>query len=388
MKYLATGDLHLNARSWLGPEFLDEQAKVWRAICELAVSEQVDALLFAGDAFEHRRPTPAELRAFQEPLSLLYEAEIPALAVLGNHDRDSADGVTALEVATWESCMSVHREPGVWRDSIATMPWTPIGRLIAAQNGGDRDALNAQAAELLIDTARGLREQVTEPAILMLHWSVSGSALPNGLPVDQLREPVLPVTELEEQGWDAVVCGHIHKAQLMGSEDARGPLFYVGSAMPLNFGEADVEHGCWLLDYSDAILPYRFVPLDGPRFVTINWASQDYAHLPPLALDSADGAVLRLRYTVTAEEARRIDQRELRQALLDAGAWKVVVQPQIVREERARVEGMDESLSELQALDAYIASHFAAQMPSDEEALALAERMRDRTKDYLEAARS
>lgn len=387
MKFLCTGDQHFDERSWLGPEWLGEQERVWQSIVDLAIAEEVDAVLHAGDVFQHRRPTPAELRAFQRPLYDLFRHGIDTLVIAGNHDVSAADYPSALELFSEHA--DVHREPGIWRGNVATLPWTPIGRLIAAQNGGDRDALNAQAADLLVDTARGLREQVSEPAILMLHWSVSGSALPNGLPVDQLREPVLPVTELEEQGWDAVVCGHIHKAQLMGSEDARGPLFYVGSPMPLNFGEGGDDHGCWILDYADAVSPARFVPLDGPRFVTIDdftahdleWWTDAIKHdrgldlvLPPVV-----GAIVRIRYQATAEEAARIDQREIREALLDAGAWKVVVQPQIVREERARVEGMDESMGELEAVAAWADANGIDEAATSDLVHA--------TKAYLEAVR-
>jgi hypothetical protein len=61
------------------------------------------------------------------------------------------------------------------------------------------------------------------------------------------------------------------------------------------------------------------------------------------------GAVVRVRYTATEEQARRIDQRALRQALLDAGAHRVFIQPTIVRAERARVEGLDETIDEVEA---------------------------------------
>src|SRR5205814_1684568 len=121
--------------------------------------------------------------------------------------------------------------------TVATLPWVHPGRLIAA-HGRDvsRDETNSVVAELLLEAARGLRAQINgdAPAILLLHWSISGSSLPTGLPVDQLREPVIPHDELLALGFDAIIAGHIHLRQTIGHPlDQVRPAFYVGSPLPL-----------------------------------------------------------------------------------------------------------------------------------------------------------
>ena len=93
--------------------------------------------------------------------------------------------------------------------------------------------------------------EVNGPRILVGHWSISGASTPSGIPTDQFREPVIPLAELEQIGFDAVVFGHIHKPQTLQGISSR-PIFYVGSPMALNFGETGSEHGAWLLDFVGA----------------------------------------------------------------------------------------------------------------------------------------
>lgn len=382
MKFLATGDLHLGhgVERW-GPERLDDQAAVWRRILTMARDESVDAVLFAGDLFERRRPTPEEMLAAEWPLVEHREESGPrVIAIPGNHDLTTAEAGCGLDVLAAAGLIELYRTPAVplvgdpgSGMAVATLPWTPISRLVATRNGGDRDALYQEAAALLHSTARGLREKIDGSAVLLGHWSMSGAVTPTGREAGLDFGVVLDATEIESQGWDAVILGHIHKPQLLGSEDSPGPMFYVSSPLCLNFGEATVEHGVWLFDTehvpsSAEPVGYRFVPIESRPFVTID---ADFTDHPPADLDAdgqigfflaasdgiPDDAIVRVRYTATEEQARRIDQATLRQALLDAGAWRVTIRPEIVRESRARVQIETETLTELDALDLWITAN-------------------------------
>jgi DNA repair protein SbcD/Mre11 len=400
MKLLCTGDLHLGAGSDYGREpgeRLAEQEAVWDRIVDLAIEQDVDALLHAGDVFERRRPTPSEMLAFARPLRRLRDRMSDILIVVGNHDVEAFDRPAGVEL--FADLVDVHREPGVWgtfaRTFVCTLPWTPVANLVARNGGGDRDELHARAAELLLDTARDLRAQCPDagPKILLLHWSVSGAALPTGLPTDTLREPVIPLAELEQLSFDAIVMGHIHKGQLLATNPVEPeiPIFYVGSPMPLNFGEASVPHGVWILELDGvhgATVP-EFVPIESRPFVTLELdglsLSTSGVNGVYLCFDAeADGivgAIVKVRYHATADQARHIDHAAIRQALLDAGAHKVfAIEPSIEREQRARVEGVDEDLTPVDAMHAY------AEANSIDRDTELA--MLERTGRYLEAVGS
>lgn len=406
MKILCLGDVHLGAGTDYGRvpfgegSRLEDQRQVLQRIAKLAADEEVDLILFAGDAFHRRRPTPSEILVWRE-----FVDAVPYLvAVDGNHDVESADRPSALETVRGLYPYRVSRRPevicpygenaGTRADTtyVATLPWTPPSRLVASLNGQvERDEVNTVCAELLIAAARELRAQIPEEAtaILLAHWSVSGSSLPNGLPVDQLREPVLPLPDLEALGFDFIVLGHIHNPGPLGTfppGQIQPYVFYTGSSAVADFGEAEVAHGAWIIDTEPVAERLRFVPIEDRRFVTVDVDLTTNFELgtldgvehaepydPRVDEDETDviaamiaeqfpltDAVVRVRYRCTSEQARRVDAAALRALLNDAGVSKVYsLAADVVRGDRARVEGVDENLSEREALDAWIEANAA-----------------------------
>jgi DNA repair exonuclease SbcCD nuclease subunit len=318
--------------------------------------------------------------AFERPLVAEGPGAAPMIAILGNHDVAGVSLGTGLEVFAEAGLLTLAREPAIHAVagvSIACLPWVAASRVVAAQGGGDRDDVNAQAAELLLATARGLRAQIDGPAILLTHFSISGSALPNGLPVEQLREPVLQLGDLEALGFDAVIAGHIHVASEFGER-----VLYTGSPLSLNFGEADGAHGVWIVETN----PYtaRFIPIESRPLVTIDAAATDLVIDGRTALLPVGGvrdAVVKLRIQATQEQARHLDVAQVKRDLIDNGAYKVyAVQLEIERPERTRVEGLSEELDELAALELYCEAQGINGAQADE--------LRDRTATYLGLVRA
>jgi len=365
-RLLCVGDLHLGAGvERYGPSRLADQAEVWSRVADVALEESCDLVAFAGDGFERRRyPSQAELVAFDQPLRRLAAAGVPVVAVSGNHDVLAPDAPTSLDV--FSDVMTVATAPQVVKAagvSVGCLPWTPISRLVASRNGGDRDALYEEAAALLHAALRGLRDEIKDgPAVLLAHWSVSGAVTPTGRDVGLDFGVVLDAAELEAMGWDAVVVGHVHKAQLLNSEHDGlrdvGPMFFTGSPLPLNHGEASCDHGVWILDVAEATTA-RFVPLPSRLFVTVDL---DVTHESDVVQFAAvhppifGGEIVRVRYEATEEQARRISPAEIKRALLESGASHVTIEPEIVREDRARVHIDTDNLTELDALQLWLDS--------------------------------
>jgi exonuclease SbcD len=385
-KLLCCGDLHLGQGSELGRapgDRLRDQGGVLDAIDDLAVERAVDAVLVAGDTFNGPSVPPEQLQLFAQFVAQLHAASIPIVAITGNGVHDQAVRQTnGMDIFTHIPGIVVSSRPEIIEVAgvqVCTLPWVHPGRYIAA-HGRDvsRDEVNGVVADLLLEAARELRAQINGdgPSILMPHWSISGSALPTGLPVDQLREPVLDAGELADLGFDWVVAGHIHLAQSL-SVDGRDFGFYVSSPLPLNFGEAGSAHGVRIID-TDAGTA-EFVPVESRPLVTISFdfTGSDAAMLDLFTPEIPDGAIVRAQYRATADQARHFDTGLLRRELAAAGAHSVKIVPDIVRADRARVEGVDESLGTLQALELYVAAN---QLDP-----ALADAMRAKTTEYLEA---
>lgn len=358
-RFVCFADVQMDSHpQYGGPDGrLAEQEQVLQRVLEIAREESADAVVFAGDAFEHRSPSPDAILAWERPLVDHRDADGPPVyAIPGNHDLKNQALGCALDAFHLAGLLTLFREPAtitVAGVHLAFLPWAPVHRLVAQAGGGDRDSLNEVASEHLHTIAAGLAISDT-PAVLVTHFAIAGDE--DGFS-ELVREPVLDPDRLADD-YAAVIAGHFERAQLIRAEP---PVLYCGSPYPVDFGQGDYEHGVWILDVGESTSA-RFVPISSRPFVTLDIEEAEcWLDLPgPPAADAwrgaVDGAIVRVRYTATEEEARRIDQREIRQALVDAGACKVIVQPTIVRADRARVEGLDETIGEEDALRLWLDS--------------------------------
>lgn len=349
------GDTHLGKSAALYEGRLAEQEAVWGSILTLARERDADLVLHAGDMWEHRKPTPEQYLAAERPLVRHRDAGGPTVVVAcGNHDRSGVDASLALHVLAEAGLITLSTEPQTFmtgKTTLCTLPWVSAARLVADQGGGDRDDINAHAAELLVEAARGLRAQVDGPAVLLGHWAVSGSVTPSGLPVEPhvFREPVIPLTDLAALDFDAFCLGHIHTPGLFAGL-LQPPIWYVGSPLPLDFAEGGVAHGCWLLELDDDLGAHiEFVPVESRPFVVIDVDAGNVAFDPKVV----DGAVVWAR--VRGEGAAGFDTRELREALLEGAHYaRVTVEVEPASRPRRGVEVGDD-LSPAEALGMWLA---------------------------------
>ena len=90
-RVIHTGDTHLGYRQYHRPERRQDFLSAFRQVIEDAIAAEVDAVVHAGDLFNDRRPGLADLRGTISILRTLRAADIPFLAVVGNHE-DARDG--------------------------------------------------------------------------------------------------------------------------------------------------------------------------------------------------------------------------------------------------------------------------------------------------------
>lgn len=332
---------------------LAEQRKVLDQIVQVALDREVDLVLHGGDVFEGPVVLPEHLRCFVDAMDPLISLRgIPTLMIRGNGRHDMAvRNVHALDILRNIDGFGVSDRPqgiharGV---NIITLPWVHPGSLIAHLNGHvDHDAVNLTASEMLVEIARRLRSKadLAFPTVLLAHWAISGSALPSGLPVDEMREPILPWADLDAFGFDLIIGAHIHQPQQI-SQPLIDSTFGVvlGSPQQLNFGESGA-HGCWIFEVGEGDAAAEFVPIESPQFATFDVDLASYGMMEVRA-----GDYVRVRYTATDDEAKSVDHEALRRELQNAGAASVKIEPQIVRTARARAEGISEQLSQVEAL--------------------------------------
>ena len=86
VQVIHTGDTHLGYRQYHLPERREDFLDAFRQVVSDAVESDVDAVVHAGDLFHDRRPGLPDLLGTQEILESLAAADVPFLAVVGNHE--------------------------------------------------------------------------------------------------------------------------------------------------------------------------------------------------------------------------------------------------------------------------------------------------------------
>jgi len=85
-RVIHTGDTHLGYRQYHAPERRQDFLDAFRAVVEDAVEADVDAVVHAGDLYHDRQPGLRDILDTIDVLRPLRDADIPFLAVVGNHE--------------------------------------------------------------------------------------------------------------------------------------------------------------------------------------------------------------------------------------------------------------------------------------------------------------
>ena len=85
-RVIHTGDTHIGYAQYHSPVRRQDFADAFAAVVDDAVESDVDAVVHAGDLFHDRRPELGDLMGTISVLRRLDDAEIPFLAVVGNHE--------------------------------------------------------------------------------------------------------------------------------------------------------------------------------------------------------------------------------------------------------------------------------------------------------------
>ena len=393
MKLLHCADIHLgyethgrlDPATGLNSRLLDFR-RSFDAMVARAVDEDVDAFVFAGDAYRTADPTPTQQKLFAEALRPVAEAGIPILMVVGNHDHPVSFGkASSVDIfGVLGDDVRVYRTPT--RETVETksgplrfiaMPW-PIRSLILSKDehrGKSPHEIRAFIEDRYADFIRAAAEEARRdfadvPVVMAGHFSVQGAELSGSERASLIaHEPKWSVGQLAQPGIDYVALGHIHRYQDRNREAyERGdgpPVVYSSSIERISFKEHDAEKGFVLVDIdagaAGKTTRYTFVPTPARRFVPIEADLADEADptaalLAEIARHDVADAVVRVRYRVGEEQATAVDVTAVRDALAAAdtvAAIERVVDPG-ERRRRTRVQ-RDTSLKD--AVQRYVAQH-------------------------------
>ena len=277
MRFLHTADWHLG-RQIRGRSRVSEFETVLTEIKDIAVSEDVDVVLVAGDIWDTNSPSPESDRLLFTALREFVAHEIAVVLIAGNHDSahklDAIGKLSELLNVHTQAYVKGYDKGGIIRITrdnvqaeIAAIPWIPDGKALDAIDVIS-DAVKNRG--IYQDFVEGIYKNdvkgYTSDSVhlLMGHVFVDGALLADiegserrlhidvAYGVDKARLPQEP---------QYLALGHIHHPQeILGTPN--GSAAYAGSILQLDFGEREQQKIVRIIDLEPGLpAKPRLIPL-------------------------------------------------------------------------------------------------------------------------------
>lgn len=347
--------------------------KALDTIIDHAISEKVDLVIFAGDAYKDRTPSPTFQREWGKRIIRLPQADIPALLLVGNHDISPASGRahTLQEFDTLQvPKVRVLYKPELLKPAdlwglqlqVLSLPWVFRSSLVAALglSAVEEDTVHEEIEKRLTTILQAQMDELDPalPTVLVGHGSVQGAVYGNERTVMLGKDLVLPGSLVKDPRLDYTALGHIHKYQDL-NPGLHPPVVYAGSIERVDFGEVADDKGFVIAEVEKGNTSYRFVKLYGRAFFDrlVRLSMEDRAMEKILASSpneaEAENAIFRLVIEYPRELEADIDEPALRQKFASALEFHLVRRPQAEARLRLPADQNIASYSPLELLSTY-----------------------------------
>ncbi|MER3397583.1 MAG: nuclease SbcCD subunit D [Chloroflexota bacterium] len=339
-------DLHLGVENYgrLDPATglstrIGDFLKAFDAVVDYAIAEQVDLVLFTGDAYKNRDPSPTLQREFARRVVRLRESRIPIFLLVGNHDVPLASGrATTLDIFHTLALPGVYvgNRLDLYRVEtksgpiqVVAVPWLSRHRVFGRDDLRDKPIEEINRA--LLEWALARLEEATArldpdfPAILAVHGVVAGAEPGSERNLMLGNEYTWTPGDLARPEFCYVALGHVHRHQVLRRADP--PLVYAGSLERVDFSEEREEKGFVLatIDRKPSgkwVTEFEFKPVPARRFLTIDVTVHSNRPTEEV-LEALEGqpiadAIVRVRITIPHEFQPLLDLAAIRRALRPA----------------------------------------------------------------------
>ena len=344
-------------------------------IVDAAISEKVDMVIFAGDAYKDRSPAPTFQREWGKRIIRLSQSKIPTLLLVGNHDLSPAAG-RAHAIQEFDTLqvpfVKVLQKPefltseDLWDlpVQVIAMPWVSRSGLMASleSSASDTKELFENIESRISELIEGWIEEADKdlPLILTAHASVEGAMFGAERMVMLGSDLVLPTSLVKDKRLDYVAMGHIHKPQDV-NEGGYPPVIYPGSIERVDFGEAKDDKFYIIADVARAETKFEWKKIEGTRpFIERRAVLRSGENVMEVLTKALSGdlsdAIVKLVVEYPRDLDTLIDESALRKYVDGVFEFHLVKRPQI--EARVRIpEGqVVSSMSPLELLSQYFDS--------------------------------
>jgi exonuclease SbcD len=343
--------------------------KALDTIVDAAISEKVDMVIFAGDAYKDRSPAPTFQREWGKRIIRLSRAKIPTLLLVGNHDLSPASG-RAHAIQEFDTLevpyVRVLQKPQFYRPTdlwdlpvqVIAMPWVSRSGLMASieVSGTDPSEVYSKIEGRISELVEAWVEEADRslPLIFTAHASVEGAVFGAERMVMLGSDLVLPTSLVKDRRLDYVALGHIHKPQDL-NEGYHPPVIYPGSIERVDFGEAMDDKYYVIAEVACGATKVEWRKLEGTRPFIERFAmlqsSDNVTEFLTFNLPEPkqmSGAIVRLTVEYPRELDVFIDEMALRKYAENAFEFHLVKKPKV--EARVRIP-QGQAISSLSPVD-------------------------------------
>lgn len=371
---------------------LQDFVKCLEFAVDTALARNVDAVLFAGDAYKQSTPNPTHEGKFAEQIRRLADQGIPVVMITGNHDVPAAFGrASALNifralggadrfiVVEKPELLRLETRQGAFQ--VACFPWPTRHILLTKdeyKNLSDEaitKTIEEKSQNRIEKFARDLDPAL--PSVLLAHLAVADAVYAGSERSTLIgQDPVILPGILKNPAFDYVALGHIHKFQDLNPA-GRPHVVYPGSIDRVDFGEAKDAKGFCLVSLCKGETTYEFIPTPARNFVKIEVDVRAQAFPTEAILRKVTGidvkdAVVRLVYLVDEAQKGLVEERKLYAALQEAFLIAGVTQTtETKKRQRPRIPG---GLTILDTLGEYL-KYNAELAPLQDDLRSYAERL-------------
>ncbi len=362
IKFFHTADTHFGIENYgkIDPQTgIHSRLSDFNSSLELcidrAITEQIDFLLFCGDAYKTANPTPTQQKLFAKQLMRLHVEKIPIVIIVGNHDHPLSFGKAhSLDVFSYLPFDGFHvlSKPEILKletksglVQIVGIPWPTRSNLIGAEQHRFKDNyeitkyLSEKVGQIIQQMARTLDPEI--PSVLAAHLTVSSGVFSGSEKCAIFgNDPIFLPSQLAIQPFDYVALGHLHRHQNLNKGGI--PVVYSGSIERIDFGERREPKGFCRVTIDNKVCKYEFVELQVRPMVQIEFDVVDGKDFTQQIIDEIEkndvtNAIVKILYSLPVGSNQKIDMFAITRACSKAHFLAAVVpvfQP-AVREKRA-----------------------------------------------------
>ena len=389
MKILHFSDLHIGYERYSKTTDLEtglddrivDFLNVFDELVEYAIIENVDLVLFAGDAFKTRNPTPTHLREFTKRLMKLTHNNIPVVLVVGNHDIPAVkqratsldifptmnvDKVTVIDQLKLYTVNTKNNE----QVQIIGLPWPRFGTFTSNIRKKDPNMKVEEIAKSIVDvfdTSINIELKKIDkniPCIFSGHLSVMEAKTSTETLMSITNDPLLSTQFFIRPEFDYVALGHIHKDQVLNEDP---PVIYSGSLERVDFGEKNDDKGFYILEIDknkpqgNRLKYYKKIKVNARKFNEIKIKIPKTELYPEkylekiLSKESISDAIIRLHIESTKEHFESVNDPKIKQILSEAKNLVSIV-PSYLSEKQNNNVLLSESLGVMDMFEKYLES--------------------------------